>query len=64
VERLLTHENDLVFFPDEGSCKRYSDCINKKCAFGIKKREWRTGEHFIILLKNCMSLAQIKFGFM
>lgn len=40
----LLKDDDIVFFPDEGSYKRYSDIINKKCAFGIKKRDWRTGE--------------------
>ena len=44
VQKLLINENDLVFFPDEGSCKRYSDFINKKCVFGIKKRDWHTGK--------------------
>jgi len=42
--RLLLGDNDIIFFPDEGSCKRYADSINKKCAFGIKKRDWRTGK--------------------
>lgn len=39
-------ENDYVFFPDEGSFKRYaelfSDC--KHIGFGIKKRDWATGK--------------------
>lgn len=44
ANQLLVNEKDIVFFPDEGSCKRYSESIQKKCAFGIKKRDWRTGE--------------------
>ena len=40
---------DIIFFPDEGACKRYSDLYaikNSKLpiAFGIKKREWATGK--------------------
>ena len=35
----------VVFFPDEGAMKRYSDMINDiPYAFGIKKREWATGK--------------------
>ena len=41
---------DVIFFPDEGACKRYSDLYvikNSKLpvAFGIKKREWSTGKN-------------------
>ena len=40
---------DIIFFPDEGACKCYSDLYaikNSKLpiAFGIKKREWATGK--------------------
>ena len=40
---------DVIFFPDEGACKRYSDMkVIKDCnlpiAFGIKKRDWKTGK--------------------
>lgn len=44
TDKLLISDNDIIFFPDEGSCKRYSESIDKKCAFGIKKRDWRTGK--------------------
>lgn len=37
-------DNLLIFYPDEGSVKRYSDIINKPYAFGIKKRDWKTGK--------------------
>lgn len=37
--------SDLVmFYPDEGASKRYTDMINKPYAFGIKKRDWQTGQ--------------------
>lgn len=40
---------DIIFFPDEGACKRYSDLeavkeSNLPIAFGIKKRDWKTGK--------------------
>lgn len=34
----------LMFYPDEGSVKRYSDMFKRPYAFGIKKRDWNTGE--------------------
>ena len=33
----------LMFYPDEGAMKRYSDMIPLPYAFGIKKRDWKTG---------------------
>lgn len=33
----------LMFYPDEGSMKRYSGMISLPYAFGIKKRDWKTG---------------------
>lgn len=33
----------LLFYPDEGSMKRYSGMVNLPYAFGIKKRNWETG---------------------
>ena len=50
VERCINLFNpDVIFFPDEGACKRYSDLRSMKesglpVAFGIKKREWKTGK--------------------
>lgn len=42
---------DMLFFPDEGSSKRYSDIIKNgnfkqdfELAFGIKKRDWNSGK--------------------
>lgn len=41
-------EELLLFFPDEGSTKRYEDVIkrysNSPYAFGIKNRDWTTGQ--------------------
>ncbi|MBQ3915916.1 MAG: ribose-phosphate pyrophosphokinase [Ruminococcus sp.] len=38
--------NDLIFFPDEGSFKRYAGDIRgfAHLAFGNKKRDWATGQ--------------------
>lgn len=40
---------DVIFFPDEGACKRYKDMniikeLGLPVAFGIKNRYWKTGE--------------------
>ena len=35
---------DMLFFPDEGSMKRYAGMFKSKYAFGIKKRDWETGK--------------------
>ena len=37
-------ENLLLFFPDEGAMKRYSAMFELPYVFGIKKRDWSTGE--------------------
>lgn len=33
----------VLFFPDEGAMKRYSDRTKMPYAFGMKKRDWETG---------------------
>ena len=42
--RLLDPQRDIVFYPDEGSCKRYSEIISFPYAFGVKNRDWSTGQ--------------------
>lgn len=37
-------DNLMLFFPDEGSMKRYADMFALPYAFGIKKRDWKTGQ--------------------
>lgn len=37
-------EVPLMFYPDEGAMKRYSSMSNLPYTFGIKKRDWKTGE--------------------
>lgn len=36
--------NLVMFYPDEGASKRYSDMFKLPYAFGIKKRDWKTGQ--------------------
>ena len=33
----------IAFYPDEGAMKRYSSLLDFPYAFGIKKRDWETG---------------------
>lgn len=34
----------LMFYPDEGAMKRYSGMVDLPYAFGIKNRDWKTGQ--------------------
>ena len=34
----------MLFYPDEGAMKRYNTSLPYKYAFGIKKRDWKTGQ--------------------
>ena len=45
----MIYNFDVIFFPDEGAYKRYKDMeiiktLNLPIAFGIKNRDWKTGE--------------------
>ena len=42
-DTLLT-QKDVVFFPDEGSCKRYQGYLNHPFIYGVKERDWKTGK--------------------
>lgn len=41
---LLRDKDVVLFYPDEGAAKRYSKLISLPYAFGIKNRDWKTGE--------------------
>jgi len=44
IEAAKQHTNDVsLFFPDEGSMKRYSGMFDMPYTFGMKKRDWKTG---------------------
>lgn len=40
----INADNLVLFFPDEGSMKRYSDMFELPYAFGVKKRDWKSGQ--------------------
>ena len=47
IRNTMSDINDselLLFYPDEGAMKRYSDMIKAPYGFGIKQRCWETGE--------------------
>lgn len=39
----INDENLLLCYPDEGAAKRYSELMDAEYIFGIKHRDWRTG---------------------
>lgn len=41
---MIGNDNIVMFYPDEGAMKRYSDIIKKPYGFGVKRRDWRTGK--------------------
>lgn len=44
IDRIGGTENLTMFYPDEGACKRYSGMFRIPYAFGIKSRDWETGD--------------------
>lgn len=42
--KVMRGEIPLMFYPDEGAGKRYSGMINLPYCFGIKNRDWKTGQ--------------------
>lgn len=49
TQAFVDTQSQVLFFPDEGAKKRYSENLSyfmkdKPIAFGIKNRDWRTGE--------------------
>lgn len=44
IEIIGGTDNLTMFFPDEGAMKRYSAIFEIPYAFGIKKRNWQTGQ--------------------
>jgi ribose-phosphate pyrophosphokinase len=37
-------DNLIIFYPDEGAMKRYSELIESPYAFGVKRRNWEEGK--------------------
>ena len=48
---------EALFFPDEGAMKRYSDKSFYPYAFGMKKRDWKTGNILGLDLINPENIA-------
>lgn len=45
IEKALNNcRPDILFYPDEGAMKRYSSMTSKPYTFGIKRRDWATGQ--------------------
>ena len=45
IEKIQSEDARLImFYPDEGAMKRYSGMIERPFTFGIKKRDWATGD--------------------
>lgn len=40
----IGNEDIVLFYPDNGAAKRYSDMIKKPYCFGVKNRDWETGD--------------------
>lgn len=53
------NNNDLVlFYPDNGAAKRYSDLISKPYCYGIKNRDWASGKILSLdVITNGIDLA-------
>jgi ribose-phosphate pyrophosphokinase len=60
IADLLGEGKDIVFYPDEGSGKRYSELIKFPYAFGIKNRDWQSGK--IVGLDICGTLPPAGFN--
>lgn len=48
----INSENLVAFYPDEGAMKRGTDYLTGAYAFGIKKRDWNTGQILGLELMN------------
>lgn len=42
-EKNITDRDVIMFYPDEGAMKRYSGRFDNPYAFGIKRRDWKSG---------------------
>ncbi len=64
IEKVITNivsvegKPPFMFYPDEGAGKRYSGMVTLPYAFGIKKRDWKTGD--ILGLDVAGSVEEIK----
>jgi ribose-phosphate pyrophosphokinase len=40
----LENNNIILFYPDNGATKKYSEMLKNKYAYGLKDRDWNTGK--------------------
>lgn len=60
IEQTLEDINDpnlAVFYPDEGSLKRYHRMLKLPSAFGIKERDWDSGKILLLKLADFEKIA-------
>ena len=43
IDKVKGERELIMFYPDEGAMKRYSGMIDRPFAYGIKKRDWSSG---------------------
>lgn len=53
----INDEHLLMYYPDEGAMKRYSELVAMPYTFGVKRRDWRTGDILGITLINEEAVA-------
>lgn len=51
--RSVKNDSLIMFYPDEGSMKRYSGMCVMPYAFGTKQRDWKTGKIVSLEVNNC-----------
>lgn len=44
TKAIISSKADALFFPDEGAMKRYAGGFDMPYAFGMKNRDWKSGE--------------------
>ena len=57
LDAIYLSKADALFFPDEGAMKRYSGEFNIPYAFGMKKRDWKTGNILGLDLVNSENIV-------
>ena len=57
TKAILDSGAEALFFPDEGAMKRYADRFSIPYAFGMKKRDWKTGNILGLALINSENIV-------
>ena len=59
-DRMECYDNLLLFYPDEGAMKRYSGEMGMPYLFGVKDRDWKTGQIKRLNLAGDVSMIEGK----